>query len=89
MAHRHRLRDHQPEHRSGCPGSARCLDTRHWQIGVLHHIRTGSGPQATASLRNLSIGILKMAGHPSIAAACRHHARDATQTMATLGLSPP
>jgi predicted transposase YbfD/YdcC len=72
----------------------------HWQIEVLHHIRdvsygedasqirTGSGPQAMASLRNLGIGILKMAGHTSIAAACRHHARDATRTLATLGLSP-
>ena len=73
----------------------------HWQIEVLHHIRdvsygedasqirTGSGPQVMAALRNLGIGILKMAGHASIAAACRHHARDATRTLATLGLSPP
>jgi len=73
----------------------------HWQIEVLHHIRdvsygedasqirTGSGPQVLATLRNLGIGILKMAGHASIAAACRHHARDATRTLATLGLSPP
>lgn len=41
-----------------------------------------------AALRNLGIGILKMAGHASIAAAC-HHARDATRTLATLGLNPP
>jgi predicted transposase YbfD/YdcC len=73
----------------------------HWQIEVLHHIRdvsygedasqirTGSGPQAMAALRNLGIGILKTAGHPSIPAACRHYARDATRTLATLGLSPP
>jgi predicted transposase YbfD/YdcC len=72
----------------------------HWQIEVLHHIRdvsygedasqirTGSGAQVMATLRNLGIGILKMAGHASIAAACRHHARDATRTLATLGLSP-
>ena len=51
-------------------------------------IRTGSGPQVMAALRNLGIGILKMTGHASIAAACRHHARDATWTLATLGLSP-
>ena len=43
----------------------------HWQTGALHHlrdvsygedaspIRTGSGPQAMATLRNLAIGILK------------------------------
>jgi hypothetical protein len=74
----------------------------HWQIEVLHHIvrdttygedasqtRTGNGPQVMATLRNLSTGIFKMAGHTSIATACRHHARDATRTLATLGLSPP
>lgn len=72
----------------------------HWQIEVLHHlrdvsygedasqIRTGSGPQAMATLRNLAIRILKTAGHSSIAAACRHHARDATRTLETLGLDP-
>jgi hypothetical protein len=42
-----------------------------------------------ATLRNLGIGIRKMAGHASIAAACGHHARDATRALATLGLSPP
>jgi hypothetical protein len=41
-----------------------------------------------ATLRNLTIGILKLAGHTSIAAACRHHARDAARTLATLELSP-
>ena len=73
----------------------------HWQIEALHHIRdvtygedasqarTGSAPQVMATLRNLAIAILKPAGHPSIAAACRHHKRDATRTLATLGLSPP
>ena len=72
----------------------------HWQTGALHHlrdvgygedasqIRTGSGPQAMATLRNLAIGILKTAGHTSIAAACRHHARDAARTLETLGLRP-
>jgi predicted transposase YbfD/YdcC len=73
----------------------------HWQIEALHHIRdvsyaedasqirTGSGPRVMATLRNLAIAILKPAGHPSIAAACRHHARDATRTLTTLGLPPP
>jgi hypothetical protein len=41
-----------------------------------------------AALRNLAIGILKPAGHPSIAAASRYHARDATRVLATLGISP-
>jgi hypothetical protein len=42
-----------------------------------------------ATLRNLAIGIFKLAGHTSIAAACRHHARDATRTLDIFGISPP
>ena len=42
-----------------------------------------------AALRNLAVGILKLDGYPSIAAACRYHARDATPTLATLRLIPP
>jgi len=73
----------------------------HWGIEALHNIRdvtygedasqirTGSGPQVMATLRNLGIAILKPAGHASIAAACRYHARDATRVLGTLGLSPP
>jgi predicted transposase YbfD/YdcC len=73
----------------------------HWGIEALHHIRdvtygedasqirTGNGPEAMAALRNLAIAILKPAGHASIAAACRYHARDATRVLATLGLIPP
>jgi predicted transposase YbfD/YdcC len=72
----------------------------HWGIEALHHIRdvtygedasqirTGSGPEVMATLRNLAIAILKPAGHASIAAACRYHARDATRTLTTLGLTP-
>jgi predicted transposase YbfD/YdcC len=71
----------------------------HWAIEALHHIRdttygedasqirTGSGPQVMATLRNLGIAILKPGGYPSTAA-CRHHARDATRVLATLGLTP-
>jgi predicted transposase YbfD/YdcC len=73
----------------------------HWRIEALHHIRdtsyaedasqtrTGNGPQAMATLRNLAIGILKLAGHASIAAACRHHSRDGNRILSTLGLNPP
>jgi len=41
-----------------------------------------------AALRNLTTAIHKLAGARNIAAACRHHARDATRTLTTLGLSP-
>ncbi len=72
----------------------------HWRIEALHHIRdttygedssqvrTGNGPQVMAALRNLTTAIHKLAGARKIAAACRHHARDATRTLATLELSP-
>jgi predicted transposase YbfD/YdcC len=73
----------------------------HWQIEALHHIRdltyaedasqvrTRNGPQVMATLRNLAITLLRQAGHTNIAAAGRHHARNATRTVATLGLTPP
>jgi hypothetical protein len=38
-------------------------------------VRTASAPQVMATLRNLAITILRLAGHVSIAAAIRHHAR--------------
>ena len=38
-------------------------------------VRTASGPRVMASLRNLAITILRLAGAPSIAAALRRHAR--------------
>jgi predicted transposase YbfD/YdcC len=41
-------------------------------------IRTGSGPRVMASLRNLVLTILRLAGAISIAAALRHHARRRT-----------
>ena len=71
----------------------------HWQIEALHHIRdvtfaedasqvrTRSGPQVMATLRNLAITLFRQAGHHNIAAACRHHARNATRALTTLGLS--
>jgi len=71
----------------------------HWRIEALHHtrdvtfgedhsqIRTRSSPQVMAAFRNLSIGILKLDGHDNVAAARRHHARDATRTLTTLGLT--
>jgi predicted transposase YbfD/YdcC len=71
----------------------------HWQVEALHwvrdvtftedhsQIRTGSAPQVMATLRNLVISILRLAGATNIAAALRHHARDATRPLATLGIT--
>jgi hypothetical protein len=38
-------------------------------------VRTASGPRVMATFRNLALTILRLAGHASIAAALRHHAR--------------
>jgi len=38
-------------------------------------IRTGTGPQVMAALRNAAIGALRATGITNIAAANRHHAR--------------
>jgi predicted transposase YbfD/YdcC len=73
----------------------------HWGIEALHHIRdvtygedtsqlrTGTGPRAMASLRNLAIGILRAHGHRNIAAALRYYARDATRVLPLLGITSP
>ena len=47
-------------------------------------IRTASGPRVMATLRNLAISILRLAGHPSSAAALRRHARRPGRPLQTL-----
>jgi hypothetical protein len=49
--------------------------------------RTGTAPQVMACLRNLAIGVLSRAGPVNLAAALRHHARDPTRPLATLGIA--
>jgi predicted transposase YbfD/YdcC len=46
--------------------------------------RTASGPRVMATLRNLAISILRLAGHASIAAALRHHARRPGRPLQTI-----
>jgi hypothetical protein len=48
---------------------------------------TGTGLQVLACLRNLVIGVLSRAGPVNLAAALRHHARDPTRSLATLGIT--
>ena len=50
-------------------------------------VRTGTGPQIMACLRNLVIGALSRAGPVNLAAALRHHARDPARSLATLGIT--
>jgi hypothetical protein len=50
----------------------------------LSQVRTGAGPQVMASFRNLVISLHRLAGATNIAAALRHHARDATRPLRLL-----
>ena len=72
----------------------------HWTIeNRLHWVRdvtfsedaspacTGSLPRVMASLRNLAIGALRLAGHPNLAAALRHTGRDPARPLTILGLA--
>ena len=73
---------------------------RHWHIENKIHwvrdvtydedrsqIRTGTGPQVMAALRNAAIGALRLTGVTNIAAANRHHARDPNRPLALLGIT--
>jgi predicted transposase YbfD/YdcC len=58
----------------------------HWVRDVtmgedLSRVRTGGGPRMMASLRNLAISLLRLAGHHNIAKALRHHARKPKRAM--------
>jgi predicted transposase YbfD/YdcC len=50
-------------------------------------VRTGTGPQVMACLRNLVIGQLSWAGPLNLAAALRQHARDPIRPFTTLGIT--
>jgi predicted transposase YbfD/YdcC len=61
----------------------------HWIRDVTYQedkslIRTGNAPRVMASLRSLAISLLRLDGHPNIAAANRHHARDPQRTLKLL-----
>ena len=71
----------------------------HWGVEVLHWIRdtlfrednstarTGSGPRVLASLRNLAIGALRLAGRTDITEATRWACRYMTRPFAIFGLT--
>jgi Transposase DDE domain len=72
----------QPAHlASWIRGHWKIENQLHWVRDVtygedLSQARTGTGPHVMASLRNLAISILRLAGHTSIARALRHTARN-------------
>jgi len=58
----------------------------HWVRDVTYQedkslVRTGNAPRVMASLRSLAIGLLRLDGHASIAAANCHHARGPQRTL--------
>lgn len=72
----------------------------HWTIeNKLHYVRdvaygedhsqtrTGNAPRAMATLRNLAISALRLAGETNIAQALRRLGRDATRPLALLGIT--
>ena len=64
-------------------------DRLHWVRDVVwdedrSQVRTGNGPRVMASLRNLAIAILRLAGHASIAAGLRYHARRPSRPLRTI-----
>jgi predicted transposase YbfD/YdcC len=64
-------------------------DRLHWVRDVTYgedisQVRTGSGPRVMATLRNLALAILRLAGATSIAAALRHHSRRPGRPLQTL-----
>ncbi len=76
------------DHRAAPPAVLAAWVQNHWGIENRTHwvrdvtfdedrsqVRTGSGPQVMASLRNTAISLLRLAGATNIAAALRHHAR--------------
>ena len=81
------------------PSKIARLVREHWKVEALHHVRdttfaedtsqlrTGNAPRAMASLRNLAIGSLRLAGASNIAAALRRNARRPERPLAYLGLA--
>ncbi len=66
-------------------------NTLHWVRDVTFTedaslVRTGTAPRAMATLRNLAIGALRLAGITNIAAGLRHTGRDPARPLTLLGI---
>ncbi len=81
------------------PAGLLALSRGHWTIENRLHwvrdvtfdedhsrVRTGAGAQVMASIRNLAISLLRLAGARYIAPALRHCARSDPQTLRLIGL---
>lgn len=70
-------------------GHWRIENALHWVRDVTfdedrHQLRTGTGPQVMATLRNTAISLLRLANWSSIAAGLRHHTRDSNRPIELL-----
>jgi len=66
-------------------------NTSHWVRDVTFaedrsQVRCGHIPQVMAALRNLAIGLLRWAGYPNMAAACRQLAAQPEGALALIGI---
>jgi len=85
--------------RGGTPTLIATAARSHWDIEALHHVRdvtmhedahrlrAGSAAPVMATLRNAAIATLRMIGFTRTAQGRRWAARDATRTVAALGLT--
>ena len=82
------------------PGQLLAYNRDHWQIeNRLHHVRDmafdedrshvrrGRRPHAMATVRNVAISLLRLAGVENIAAATRHLGRQLERPLRLLGLA--
>jgi predicted transposase YbfD/YdcC len=91
------IASHTPEQAG--PAELAAFNRAHWAIEALHFIRdtcyredqsrvrTRSGPRVLASLRNLAINALRLAGRTDITEATRWAARNMTRPFTILGLT--
>jgi len=87
-------REAAPEHLAGYVRGHWCIENKiHWVRDVTFgedssHIRTGSRPRIMATLRNLTIGLIRQAGYTKIAATIRRIRHDPRLLLTILGLRP-
>jgi predicted transposase YbfD/YdcC len=91
------IASHTPQ--QATPADLAAYNRGHWAIETLHHIRdtcyredhsrvrTRNGPRILASLRNLAINALRLAGRPDITEATRWAARNMTRPFTILSLT--
>lgn len=73
-------------------GHGRIENQAHWVSEVIFdedrsQVRCGNIPQGMAAFRNTVIGLVRWAGYPNIAAACRRFAAQPTLALELIGIA--